>query len=98
MVFSDVALKKDFSFDGFEEDPATFCGTECWLVSSFGRVFFRFVSQKVQLNSSIVVPFPSHIVYKSPGMNVPIKFKADKFVMWVGNKWLQTKYGFISYF
>lgn len=53
------------------------------------------VSTAKELNSCSV---SSHIVYKSPGMNVPIKFKADKFVMWVGNKWLQTKYGFISYF
>lgn len=68
------------------------------LCHPLGEFFSRSVSQSAQLNSSVVVPFPSHIVYKSPGMNVPIKFKADKFVMWVGNKWLQTKYGFISYF
>lgn len=39
MVFSDVALKKEFPFDGFEEELATFCSTECWLVLPFGGVF-----------------------------------------------------------
>lgn len=29
MVFSDVALKKEFPFDEFEEELATFCSTEC---------------------------------------------------------------------
>lgn len=52
--------------------------------------------KQAQLDSSLVVPFPSHIVYKNPGTNVPVKFKADKFVMWVGNKWLQTNHSFIS--
>lgn len=39
MVSSDVTLKKEFPFDGFEEKLATFCDTECWLVSSFGGSF-----------------------------------------------------------